>query len=677
MKKFSTIIQVIDTSDAFELMKSELARFNSIAVDTETTGLEARQAKLTLDMLTMELELRLHRLDRITHVYKKRYKQRCLLTRAKRVALQDDIAKLQSEIRAVTARVAKNPGALHHLTNILSCVQLGVDYKENGGIGAAYCIRPSIIDTDWLQDYLTTRSEVLMHNSKFDIKQLRHHLGITLTADNLVDTQAREYGLTMGTRERIGLKPCLQKYCGVLSNKKIACEYWDGEWTEEMLEYAANDVLHLFDIARAQDRGLAAMPHIMTGVLQDQALAVCLARMELAGIGVDVDLAQRALELAEREAEELTNDIRNEMCIDNPLSNAQLLNWVRAQGARASSVDLKSLQGLNKRFPVLNKVIELRQARKRISTYYQPIVDKSFDGRVYPTFNAVGKGTDEAGTETNRLSSSDPNLQNQPKRGKIKLADGEIPVRAMFIPRPGFKFIDIDLSQIEPRILAYVSGDPTLRQAFNDGLDVYKFMGSLMYGVAPEDITKEQRDKMKVALLSVMYLKSAYGLAADPSYGMTEKEAQRFLDGFFKRFLPVKRFIKTTISTAVKSGYVELIGGGVRFLPDLRSSVYKIRKHGERAAVNTRIQGSAARGMKAAIIKAYQLIDEARLSDVIIPVLNVHDQLIAEVKDDPELIPIAMELIQRALVEGTGELIPGIPVVAEPKLINNWGESAE
>lgn len=684
-------IRIIETSDQFNRAMDELESQQSVAVDTETVGtlhlwerLEVAEAEVFFEQRDVD-----HAVTKLAQ--KGHTKEEKAALRLYRDEAKAKVRELTAEVRKLKSEIKKSKDALDPYRNILGCVQVGTDYAVNGGVGTCYMMRPEVVEPVRFQQFIDSRQEVILQNAKFDYKQLKHHKGILLRSHNLIDTRAREYIITCGTNALIGADTLFKKYCGVIKDKKVALSNWCGEWKPEMLHYAANDVCLLFDVVRGQDNQLE--PSMMDTVYLEQDLSLVLGDMELAGIRVDKELAAEAAESAHRELVAAEATVRELLPgVENPYSNPQLLAALQAKGFELTSVDKKALNSLKGSAPdLLEALIKMRGLAKAISTYYEPLRDLAIlhnEGkddehwRIHTNFNALGKSgdDDEAGTDTGRLSSSAPNLQNQSNKASFTTSDGRVvPLRSIFVSRPGWTFIHVDLPQIEPRILAHICQDPTLKKAFELSKDVYLMMGSMMSGREYEDVETEYkggskvlRDSMKVALLSVMYLKTAFGLARD--YAMTQAEAHRFLNGFFRKFLPIKRFIKITISNAKKQGYVETIGGRRRYLPDINSDKQWLVSSCERKAVNTRIQGTAADGMKASLVMIRNGLKAAGLDAVATLLITVHDEVVVECLDVPEVINRVKAIVKAGMERGTGQYIPSIPVEVEPSVLTDWSQ---
>jgi len=274
-------------------------------------------------------------------------------------------------------------------------------------------------------------------------------------------------------------------------------------------------------------------------------------------------------------------------------------------------------------------------------------------GRIHTSFN-------QTGTATGRLSSKDPNLQNIPIRDE----EGRR-IRSAFIPREGWKFLSADYSQIELVILAHLSGDPGLCEAFQSGSDVHRRTGALIFGVPEDQVTPEQRRVAKTINFGVMYGMSSFRLSRE--LGIPRKEADRFLEFYFRQYPRIQSFIEETIRKAEESGKVSTILGRERPVLNITSRNKTEKMAAERIAINTPIQGSAADMVKLAMIRIVEKLKEARLNTRLI--LQVHDELIFEVP--PEELERVKELVQREMEQ----VYPlRVPLRVSVEIGSSWGE---
>jgi DNA polymerase-1 len=318
------------------------------------------------------------------------------------------------------------------------------------------------------------------------------------------------------------------------------------------------------------------------------------------------------------------------------------------------STDAEVLEKLKGKHPVIEQILEYRTISKLSSTYikgFKQIIDKKTD-KIYSTFN-------QALTTTGRISSSDPNLQNIP----VKIEMGK-KIRKVFIPsKEENVLIDADYSQIELRILAHISGDETLISSFLKEEDIHARTASEIFDVALEDVTSTQRMYAKAINFGLIYGKQAYGLSQD--LGITRKEAQDYIDRYFGRYPKVEEYMKNIVQEAKDKGYVTTLFGRRRFIPEIHSRNAMIAKSGERLALNTPIQGSAADIMKIAMIDVYTELKNKKSGAKLI--LTVHDELIV---DCPLEAVEETKKIVKEKMEGAASL--KVPMTVEISQGENW-----
>jgi DNA polymerase-1 len=275
-------------------------------------------------------------------------------------------------------------------------------------------------------------------------------------------------------------------------------------------------------------------------------------------------------------------------------------------------------------------------------------------GRIHASFH-------QTVAATGRISSSDPNLQNIP----IRTAEGRR-IRQAFVAETGHMLLSADYSQIELRILAHLSKDATLIDAFRRGEDIHDRTSREVFGpfspVAPE----EQRRRSKMINYALLYGKGAYTLARD--LGVTKREAEEFIEAYFARYSSVRRFIDETIAGARETGTVRTLLGRLRRLPDLHAKNFQVRAEAERQAMNTPVQGSAADLIKKAMVDLDAAIDSRGLATRLI--LQIHDELLLEVPE--EEAATALALVKEVM---EGALVLDVPLVVDARLGKNWAEA--
>jgi len=266
-------------------------------------------------------------------------------------------------------------------------------------------------------------------------------------------------------------------------------------------------------------------------------------------------------------------------------------------------------------------LLEHRTLAKLKSTYTDklPLMVNATTGRVHTSYH-------QAVTATGRLSSTDPNLQNIP----IRSEEGRR-IRQAFIAAPGYKLVAADYSQIELRIMAHLSEDPGLLSAFAAGQDIHRATAAEIMGIAPADVTTEQRRNAKAINFGLIYGMSAFGLAKQ--LGIPRSEAQHYMDRYFARYPGVQRYMERTRAQAEEQGYVETLFGRRLYLPDIRARNQGLRKAAERAAINAPMQGTAADIIKRAMIQLAEWLPSCETGSIRM-LMQVHDELVFEVRED-------------------------------------------
>jgi DNA polymerase-1 len=394
-------------------------------------------------------------------------------------------------------------------------------------------------------------------------------------------------------------------------------------------------------------------------------LAGVLARMENAGIRIDTNELARLSLLMETGIARLTSGIHTlagrEFNISSPQQLGKILFEemnlpapVKYGKGKTISTAVDVLEALAPDHEIVREVLEYRQLTKLKGTYVDalPALMDPATGRIHTSFN-------QTGAATGRLSSSNPNLQNIP----IKTELGR-EIRAAFIPQEGWKLVVADYSQIELRLLAHMSGDAVLTDAFRQGEDIHTRTAAEVMGVPPMLVTREARNNAKVVNFGIVYGISAFGLAAN--LGISRKEAEAYIKAYFERYAGVKRFIDDTIARTRETGVARTLFGRERPIPDINSRNPNARGFAERTAVNSPIQGTAADLIKVAMVR----IDKALAGSESKLLLQVHDELVLEAPAGE--IESVKRLVKREM-EGVFEL--SVPLLVEVGVGENWRDA--
>ncbi len=354
-------------------------------------------------------------------------------------------------------------------------------------------------------------------------------------------------------------------------------------------------------------------------------LVPVLARMEAVGVGLDQEALARLGGDAAKQIGRLLAEIQElagvEFNVDSPKQLAEVLfdDLGLPAGKRTKtgySTDASVLTGLAESYPIAAKILEYRELAKLKSTYIEALPKLvAADGRVHTTFN-------QTVAATGRLSSSNPNLQNIPVRTELGRK-----IRAAFVPATaGDLIVSADYSQIELRILAHLSGDPGLIEAFTGGADFHAATAARVFDIRPDEVDNEQRRRAKAVNFGIVYGISAHGLSV--SLDIPRADAQLMIDRYFEAYPRVRAYLDETVAEARKTGYAVTLFGRRRHIPELSSSNYNLRSFGERTAMNHPMQGTAADIMKLAMIEVDRRLRSEGFASRM--VLQVHDELVFE-----------------------------------------------
>ncbi|MDD2865960.1 MAG: DNA polymerase I [Candidatus Omnitrophica bacterium] len=403
-------------------------------------------------------------------------------------------------------------------------------------------------------------------------------------------------------------------------------------------DYLQEKTLSRQDFLGKESHFLLRLEHVLSGALKEKGLdslfrdvemplADVLFDMECAGVQVDKaflgEFSSRLETSLRRIVERIFELAGSSFNINSPKQLAEVLFHklklpVVKKTKTGLSTDEEVLHKLSAEFELPRILLEYRQVAKLKTTYIDALPDLIDErtGRIHSTFN-------QTGTETGRLSSSAPNLQNIP----IKTEMGR-EVRRAFVPSPGFDaLLSADYSQVELRILAHLSEDPVLLEAFREGRDIHRFTASLIFGVKEEDVTSEMRENAKRVNFGIVYGMSSFGLSKD--LGIDPATAQAFISEYFLRYPRVKAYLDGQVDFVRKNGYVMTLLGRRRYIPGIHNPNAALRQFAERQAVNAPIQGSAADLIKLAMVDLHKHLREGGFQSRLI--LQVHDELVLEV----------------------------------------------
>ena len=395
-------------------------------------------------------------------------------------------------------------------------------------------------------------------------------------------------------------------------------------------------------------------------------LAKVLSHMEYYGFKVDLDVLKQLGENYDEEIEKLTNEIHQlageEFNISSPKQLGTILFEklglpIIKKTKTGYSTDAEVLEKLKGQHEIIEKILRYRQLVKLKSTYIDGlinVVDKD-TSKIYSTFN-------QTVTNTGRISSQEPNLQNIP----IKTEEGR-EIRRAFVPQSEeYVLVDADYSQIELRVLAHISQDPKLMEAFYTGEDIHTRTASQVFNISKEEVTPLMRNRAKAVNFGIIYGISDYGLSRD--LNIPRKEAKKYIDSYLNNYEKVKRYMEDIVIIGKELGYVETIMNRRRYVPELKAKNFNVRSFGERVAMNTPIQGSAADIIKVAMVKVFNELRRKNLKARLI--LQVHDELIIEAHK--EEVDQVKELV-KDIMENCIEL--DVPLKVDIKVGDSWYEA--
>ncbi len=482
----------------------------------------------------------------------------------------------------------------------------------------------------------------------YDGKALWHLLdrgGVDCKDIKLLDLMMYEYVLDPGSGNA-GIASLLSMFVGKTVSKDAPAAHLYTELEEKLREKIIADGLEkiLFDIeiplinvlAETEKNGFKINP---SAILEfGEALG---------------ELADSLAERIYMQAGEVFN-INSPKQLGNILYNKMGLEGSKKKGKTGYSTDAQTLEEMRSESPIIDDILEYRQVTKLKSTYTTALTDaRDENDRIHTDFK-------QAMTATGRLSSAEPNLQNIPIRTKLGRE-----MRRFFIADEGYTLVDADYSQIELRLLAHISDDYNMREAFISGEDIHRKTAAAVFGIPEEYVNDEMRKRAKAVNFGIVYGISGFSLSKD--IGTTVSEATKYIKNYLMNYPSIDRYLEDVVKEATELGYTTTIMGRRRYIPDLKSPKAPLRAFGKRVAMNAPIQGSAADIMKLAMINVARAIDESGIDAKI--VMQVHDELIVEVKDSDATA--CRELVKR---EMEGAVALSLPLTVDVSVGKNWLE---
>ena len=436
---------------------------------------------------------------------------------------------------------------------------------------------------------------------------------------------------------------------------------------EKVCDYAAEDAditLKLWKIL-AEKLQQESLEHLFYDI--EMPLMQCLAKMELNGVRIDSAALNASADKLREEILSIQNEAIEMAGEEFNLSSAKQVGEILFDKLKIVEKAKKTktgqyvtseevLESLSSKHPIVKKILEYRGIKKLLSTYVEalPEMINAKTGKIHTSYN-------QTVTATGRLSSSNPNLQNIPIRDEMGKE-----IRRAFIPDEGHVFFSADYSQIELRIMAHLSGDENMVNAFNAGEDIHTATSAKIYGVEISEVTKDMRRNAKTANFGIIYGISAFGLSE--RLGISRTEAKTLIEGYFKTYPQVQEYISNSINKAKDNGYVETIFGRKRYLSDINSANSVVRAFAERNAVNAPIQGSAADIIKIAMVNIDRRFTQENIQSQMI--LQVHDELNFNVLESE------LEKVKEIVIEEMQNAYKlRVPLIADYGVGKNWLEA--
>ncbi|MGH2765794.1 MAG: DNA polymerase I [Actinomycetota bacterium] len=581
---------------------------------------------------------------------------------ARPAAETKDLTLTQMTVREAGSMLASGgPLAVCLVARELEAVALALSSGE--GVGRSLALSGDVPDAirTWLAD--PTRPKWVHDAKELQATSLRLEIEVagvafdTLLTGYLLDPAEASYPLAALSERYLGADILGQADESAEAEGQLPL----GEaWREPAAQAAAVALLSPVMAERVERAGVRSLLEEV-----ELPLARVLARMQAAGVSLDIGYLEEMSETIGDRMRALEEEIYAHAGEEFNLNSPPQLRVILYEKLKLSpgkrtpkgqlSTDASVLEKLRDRHPIIDVLLSYRELAKLKSTYLDalpPLVSPG-DGRLHTTFNQVGAAT-------GRLSSLNPNLQNIPVRGETGRG-----IRKAFVASPGHILIVADYSQIELRVLAHLSGDEALAEAFATDTDIHAATAGKVFGLPPEQVDSELRRRAKVVNYGLAYGMNAYGLAQ--RLGIPPDEAQEFIDAYFAGFPKIRDFLDRQVAFAAAEGFTATILGRRRYLPELQSPNPRIRDLGRRMALNAPIQGSAADIMKLAMIR----VDGAMETLPATMVLTVHDELVFEARE-----AAADEVAEAARKEMESAYELSVPLRVDVGTGRDWAQAA-
>ena len=563
-----------------------------------------------------------------------------------------EIVKDAAQAREIAAKLSKK-----HYVNLIASddvSKIAVQLEDAGFLFSG----EAVLDNDFMSTIFGASVKKVTHDCKPLMRKLFER---GFPADGFIfDTALAAYDLD-ATRGDYKLDDVFSQYCGAqigyADEARIGKEA--AEQAALLAQSAAVAALYAVLPRKLRECGMEKLYYEI-----ELPLCAVLARMETRGVLVD-QMALVAfgnmLEVGiQKDQADIFRYAGQEFNINSPKQLGEVLferlGLPPVKKTKSGySTNAEVLEKLKSRHPIVEAILDYRTLTKLKSTYADGLVKEiADDGRIHTTFQNMV-------TATGRLSSTEPNLQNIPVRTELGSE-----IRKMFVPKDGWVFVDADYSQIELRVLAHIANDAHMRAAFTSGMDIHTATAAQVFHVAPEDVTPLMRRHAKAVNFGIVYGISEFSLAED--IGVTRKEAKAYIENYLQNYAGVREYMKNIVAQAKQDGFVTTMFGRRRNLPELKSSNFNIRSFGERVALNTPIQGTAADIIKLAMIHVDKALREQKLQARL--VLQVHDELIVEcpIEEREQVTALLTEQM-----EHVAKL--SVPLLAEAKSGASWYEA--
>lgn len=513
-----------------------------------------------------------------------------------------------------------------------------------------------LIGFELARDYVLLKElGITMKNLQFDIKIAAYLLNPTISkysiptlAQQYLEITIEEYLEKQGIQEekqQINLFDTMQ----IQDTQKQETNSKE-KYTQSIYTYCIGKMLEILKEKLEQANQIKLFNEI------EMPLVKVLADMQYTGICVDKKELIDYGEVLKKEIDKLTKQIHEIAGEEFNINSTKQLGEIlfeklnltySKKNKNGYSTDVDTLEKIKEEHEIIPKILEYRKLVKLNSTYVEGLLPY-----INPKDNRIHSYFHQTVTASGRISSTEPNLQNIPTREEMGKK-----IRKAFIPKQEYIFLDADYSQIELRILAHISEDEHMIQAFNNNEDIHRQAASKVFGVPYEQVTSEERSKAKAVNFGIVYGISDFGLAEQ--IGTSRKEAKQYIEQYLEKYAGIKKFMESIVETAKEQGYVETLFNRRRYIPELKSNNYMVRQFGSRAAMNTPIQGTAADIMKIAMIDVFRKLEENNLKSKLI--LQIHDELIIETLEQEkeqvkEILKTSMENAMKLKIPLTVEL---------------------